>query len=87
MNGLVTHFYDLAYNQSLDKAALTTNMCSYFFSNEIKMQEEIRKLLNEKGIEKNSISELLTLMEEASLNMTPLLKIFSKGVLGKCPYI
>ena len=58
-------------------------MCSYFFSLEIKMQEEIRKLLNENGLEKTKGTELITLMEEASINMTPILKIFSKGVLGQ----
>jgi len=28
----------------------------------------------------------MTLMEEASTNMTPILKIFSKGVFGKYPW-
>ena len=62
-------------------------MCSYFFSLEIQTQEEIRKLLNTKDLEDNKASELLTLMEEASINMTPVLKILllSKGVLDKYP--
>jgi len=47
------------------------------------MQEEIRKLLNEKDLEELKIKELLVLMEEASTLMTPILKIFSQGVFDR----
>jgi hypothetical protein len=36
-----------------------------------------------KNVKDIKASELLTLMEEASTNMTPILKIFSKGIFGK----
>ena len=47
------------------------------------MQEEIRKLLNEKDLEDLKVKKLLVLMEEASTLMTPILKIFSQGVFGR----
>jgi hypothetical protein len=42
--------------------------------------------LNEKNLEDNKATELLTLMEKASIMMTPILKIFSHGVLGRYPW-
>jgi len=42
--------------------------------------------LKEKNLKDNETQQLLTLMEEASINITPILKIFSKGVLGKYPW-
>ena len=43
-------------------------------------------LLKEKNLKEKYISQLLDLMEEASTNITPILKVFSKGVLGKYPW-
>jgi hypothetical protein len=42
--------------------------------------------LKEENLKDNETSKLLNLMEEASINMTPILKIFSKGVFGKYPW-
>ena len=66
-----------------DKNELTANMCSYFFQFEIQMQEQIRKLLNEDDLEDLKAKELMGLMEEASITMTPILKILSQGVFNR----
>jgi len=42
--------------------------------------------LKEQNLKDIETSKLLTLMEEASINITPILKIFSKGVFGKYPW-
>jgi hypothetical protein len=41
--------------------------------------------LKEENLKGDEAGKLFNLMEEASINMTPILKIFSKGVFGKYP--